>query len=101
VVIDILTDQENRFRDQEGQLPLEFPLQQSDFISRRQEGTGQWLIESDEFKTWLNGTRKTLYCPGIPGAGKTMLISIVIDHLLNTIQDESIGIAYIYCNYRS
>jgi len=102
-----LIGQENRSQYQESQniltwlSSLEFPLQQNDFISRRQEGTGKWLIKSDEFKTWVNGTREILFCPGIPGAGKTILTSIVIDHLSNTVQDRSVGVAYIYCNYQS
>ena len=58
------------------------------------------MIESDEFKRWLNGTGLTLYCPGIPGSGKTILTSIVIDHLTKSAQSNSIGSAYIYCNYR-
>jgi Cdc6-like AAA superfamily ATPase len=70
-------------------------------MNQRQDGTGQWLMESDEFKTWLNGARKTLFCPGIPGAGKTMQTAIAIDHLCSTVQDPSVGIAYIYCNYRN
>ncbi|KAH0537544.1 hypothetical protein FGG08_005679 [Glutinoglossum americanum] len=99
--------QESRLQDQEIRdilawlSPLDFPVQQSDFIARRQEGTGQWLLECDEFKTWLSGTRETLFCPGIPGAGKTMLASIAIDYLWNTMRRERIGIAYIYFNYRS
>lgn len=81
--------------------PLEFPSQQSDFISKCQKGTGQWFIESDKFKTWLNETGQTLYCPGIPGSGKTMLTSITIDYLTNSVQNKDIGIAYIFCNYQS
>ncbi|KFY47728.1 hypothetical protein V496_10483 [Pseudogymnoascus sp. VKM F-4515 (FW-2607)] len=81
--------------------PLEFPLQFSDFMSRCQTGTGQWLLESDEFKTWIDNTGQILYCPGIPGSGKTMLTSIVIDHLSKSAQDENVGIAYIYCNYQN
>jgi hypothetical protein len=42
-----------------------------------------------------------LFCPGIPGAGKTMLTSIVIDDLSTRFQDElSVGIAYLYCNFQ-
>jgi hypothetical protein len=42
-----------------------------------------------------------LFCPGIPGAGKTILTSIVIDDLHTRFQDESsVGIAYLYCNFR-
>jgi hypothetical protein len=47
-----------------------------------------------------NGSHKanTLFCPGIPGAGKTV---IVINHLHKKIgNDPSIGIAYLYCNFR-
>lgn len=80
--------------------PLQFPAQQSDIISRRQKGTGQWLLQSDQYNTWLNTTPKTLFCSGIPGAGKTTLAAIVIDHLCNTIRSEDIGIIYIYCNYK-
>jgi Cdc6-like AAA superfamily ATPase len=76
-------------------------VQQNDLISRRQEGTGEWVFESIEFKTWLNGTSETLFCPGIPGAGKTMLASIVVDYLSKMIRAEDVGIAYIYCTYRN
>jgi Cdc6-like AAA superfamily ATPase len=42
-----------------------------------------------------------LFCPGIPGAGKTILISIVVDNLQERFRgDNTIGIAYIYCNFR-
>jgi hypothetical protein len=30
--------------------PIDFVSQQHDFITRRQEGTGQWLLDSAEFK---------------------------------------------------
>jgi Cdc6-like AAA superfamily ATPase len=42
----------------------------------------------------------TLFCPGIPGAGKTILVSIVIDHLQRISGDRDVGIAYLYCNFR-
>ena len=80
---------------------IEYAPQQSDFISRRQAGTGQWLLDSAEFQSWLNQKQQTLFCPGIPGAGKTMVTSIVVDYLCKTFgNDGSIGIAYLYCNFR-
>ena len=70
-------------------------------IARRQKGTGQWVLDSSEFQTWLNTSNQTLFCPGIPGAGKTMISSIVVDHLCREFQDDaSIGVAYLYCNYK-
>jgi hypothetical protein len=42
-----------------------------------------------------------LFCPGIPGAGKTILTSIVVDDLITRFQNNpTISIAYIYCNFR-
>jgi hypothetical protein len=76
-------------------------LQQSDFINRRQPETGQWLLDSEEYQTWLQATNKTLFCPGIPGAGKTILTAITIDDLTTRFQgDPDVGVAYLYCNFR-
>ncbi|KAF4843016.1 Vegetative incompatibility protein HET-E-1 [Colletotrichum siamense] len=81
--------------------PIDFAAQQIDNLERRQEGTGQWLLESQEFQTWIEEDRKTLFCPGMPGAGKTMLSSIVIEHLQDRFgQDSTVGIAYVFCNFR-
>jgi hypothetical protein len=81
--------------------PVNYALQQSDFIAQRQDGTGEWVLKSDEFQQWLAQRNKTLFCPGIPGAGKTIISSIVIDYLHKMFgNDPSIGIAYIYCNFR-
>jgi hypothetical protein len=52
-----------------------------------------------------------LFCPGIPGAGKTILTSVVVNYLYNKfrkgdVQDDgsqddgNIGIAYLYCNFK-
>ncbi|KAF5244289.1 hypothetical protein FANTH_7799 [Fusarium anthophilum] len=44
---------------------------------------------------------KDIIQDGIPGAGKTILASTVIDHIESTSKDDlSIGLAYIYCNFR-
>lgn len=81
--------------------PTDFPAQQHDVITRRQEGTGQWFLNSPGFADWLQGSGKTLFCPGIPGAGKTMIAAIAIDHLGNVARSENIGVAYIFYNYKS
>ncbi|OBT84941.1 hypothetical protein VE02_06622 [Pseudogymnoascus sp. 03VT05] len=80
---------------------IDFATQQCDFISRREAGTGQWLLESAEFQAWVKIDQQVLFCPGIPGAGKTTLTSIVVDYLhANFQKDTTIGIAYLYCNFR-
>lgn len=81
--------------------PIDFVSQQHDFITRRQEGTGQWLLDSVEFKAWVKTDKQTLFCPGIPGAGKTILTSIIVEHLTTHFRNnKSVGIAYLYCNFR-
>jgi hypothetical protein len=79
----------------------DYPAQQSDIIKRREQGTGQWFMDAPKVSRWLNEPKATLFCPGIPGAGKTMIAAIAIDHLLNTMQHSTHGVAYVYCNYKA
>jgi hypothetical protein len=80
---------------------VNYASQQNDFISRRQEGTGEWLLKSNKFQQWLSQSNQTLFCPGIPGAGKTIITSLVIHYLHNRFgNDPDTGIAYLYCNFR-
>src|SRR5271156_6365135 len=81
--------------------PMDYAPQQNDYIRRRQPGTGQWLLDSAEFKTWVETNKQTLLCLGIPGAGKTILTSFVVEVLRGRFQDDlSVGIAYLYCDFR-
>ncbi|KAF7131364.1 hypothetical protein CNMCM5793_004535 [Aspergillus hiratsukae] len=79
---------------------VDYGSQHSDNLKKRQAGTGQWFLDSDEYRTWLSKGNQTLFCPGIPGAGKTTLTAIVIDDLTTRfLNDQSIGIAYVYCTF--
>jgi Cdc6-like AAA superfamily ATPase len=81
--------------------PFDYGSQQSDYLERRQPGTGQWLLDSKEFRHWIGTENQTLFCPGIPGAGKTILTSMVIDSLIIRCQHyPGSKFAYIYCNFR-
>ena len=58
-------------------------------------------MDSPEFRALQKAELKTLFCPGIPGAGKTILTSIVIDDLTTRFSDDkTVGVAYLYCNFR-
>ncbi|KAH7411643.1 hypothetical protein DE146DRAFT_674164 [Phaeosphaeria sp. MPI-PUGE-AT-0046c] len=72
----------------------DYPAQQSDIIKRRQEGTGQWFLDAPEVAQWLDDARTTLFCPGIPGAGKTMVAAIAVDQLLESALNSAYGVAY-------
>ena len=45
--------------------PLNFKVTQNDVYTRCQAGTGQWFLDLPDFKDWLSGGLRTLWCPGI------------------------------------
>ncbi|KAG5782522.1 hypothetical protein H9Q73_003823 [Fusarium xylarioides] len=80
---------------------IDYAPQQHDFLKRRHPGTGQWLLECTEFQEWLLDNKRGLFCPGIPGSGKTIITAIVIEHLSTKFEEQgNIGIAFIFCNFR-
>ncbi|CAI7653171.1 unnamed protein product [Penicillium crustosum] len=106
-VDEIRTHQRDHQRDQEYQVildwltPVNYATQQNYFMTQKQEGTNEWLLKSMEFQNWLEHTNQTLFCPGIPGAGKTIATATVIHHLHAKFQnDSSVGIAYLYCTFK-
>lgn len=79
----------------------DYSAQQSDFLQRRQMGTGQWLLDSTDYQQWVEAIQQTLFCPGIPGAGKTILTSIVVDDLHERFRDDHrVAVAFLYCNFQ-
>ncbi|PGH17821.1 hypothetical protein AJ79_00962, partial [Helicocarpus griseus UAMH5409] len=106
-VLSTVNELRSRQQDQEDRTitewltPVDYALQQNDLIRQHEEGTGEWLLQSNEFQQWHTQPKQTLFCPGIPGAGKTIITSIVVRHLHRIYQsDHSVGIAYLYCNFK-
>jgi hypothetical protein len=64
-----------------------------------QPGTGLWFIESEEFKHWFKTPKSRLWLEGIAGAGKTILVSLIVRHALENL-DEGDAVAYFYCDYK-
>ncbi|KAF3318690.1 hypothetical protein TWF173_006705 [Orbilia oligospora] len=80
--------------------PNDYSLQQNDICRNKRAGTGQWLLSSAEYRYWLATEKQTLFCPGIPGAGKTVLTSTIVGDLYSRFREKSdVGIAYIYCSF--
>ncbi|KAI4245553.1 MAG: hypothetical protein LQ352_006542, partial [Teloschistes flavicans] len=81
--------------------PLNFYQVQQDISTRRQADTGQWFLDAPEFQKWVSGTDTTLCCPGMPGAGKSVLASLAVDFLRRLPRhDPPIGVAAVYCNFK-
>ncbi|KAJ6211831.1 ankyrin repeat-containing domain protein [Bipolaris maydis] len=80
---------------------IDYESQQRNAIRSRQAGTGQWLLNSQQYQDWLTGKHRTLFCPGIPGAGKTVLASIINEDLRHRFHaDPQIGLAHLFFDYR-
>ncbi|KAJ0420814.1 hypothetical protein BJY00DRAFT_283615 [Aspergillus carlsbadensis] len=85
--------------------PLNSSARHGDYQRARAEDTGQWMLRHAVFQDWSSdvdsGAMQVLCCFGDPGVGKTILTSIVIDHLSSRIStDPHSGLAYMYCDYR-
>lgn len=82
--------------------PFDPSERQRKVSNMRREDAGKWLLESEEFLLWVgNEKNKAMLCTGVPGVGKTVLASIIIDHLEKKYaNDESVAITYLYFDYR-
>ncbi|KAJ7586734.1 ankyrin repeat-containing domain protein, partial [Mycena floridula] len=64
-------------------------------------GTGHWLLTHETFGRWIDGNVNILWCRGGPGVGKTVLASIIFDHLKEqSMCRDDVGVVSIYCDYK-
>ncbi|KAL1385276.1 hypothetical protein HDK64DRAFT_256614 [Phyllosticta capitalensis] len=96
-----LDDMDLRKRDEEAEQilawmsPTSFQARQADVLQSVEPGTGKWFLETKDYRDWLAGHVNLLWCPGIPGAGKTRLASLAV----NSVESTGSAFAYIYCDY--
>ncbi|KAK8183666.1 uncharacterized protein BKA78DRAFT_299687 [Phyllosticta capitalensis] len=96
-----LDDMDLRKRDEEAEQilawmsPTSFQARQADVLQSVEPGTGKWFLETKNYRDWLAGHVNLLWCPGIPGAGKTRLASLAV----NSVESTGSVFAYIYCDY--
>ncbi|KIW47336.1 uncharacterized protein PV06_00039 [Exophiala oligosperma] len=65
----------------------------------RTYGSGTWFLERECFKQWVSsGGGALLWLRGISGAGKTTLMSTVIEELLRR-NDSNTRVGYYYCSF--
>ena len=63
--------------------------------------SGRWLLEHPDYQDWRDSTNSSvLWIHGLLGTGKTKLVSVVIESLMNSSEDsfEAGRIAYFYCS---
>ncbi|KAJ7581712.1 hypothetical protein C8J56DRAFT_793374 [Mycena floridula] len=75
---------------------FDFRATQSETLAKHTAGTGDWFLKKQEFVDWKDGKSKFLWCPGIPGAGKTILSQ----HLQGAVLQPKIAVICIYFDYK-
>lgn len=80
--------------------PVDFVSNHEAAAKLRHRETGRWFLDGDPFRHWLQTDNSFLWLHAIPGAGKTVLISSVIEHLKERVKGLDVGLAYFYCDYR-
>ena len=67
----------------------------------REGHTGRWMARSTEWRDWLNESSfpRLLWIHGIPGCGKTILASTLIEQIRNGHLSSNDGLVYYYCYF--
>ncbi|GAQ42408.1 hypothetical protein TRIVIDRAFT_229138 [Aspergillus niger] len=82
--------------------PLNADDHQNRILKDRASGSGLWFLQSKEFIEWTSQTKQTLLCPGIPGAGKSMISAIVVEDLKFKYQEKpELQVCSLFCSYQS
>ncbi|GAD97888.1 ankyrin repeat protein [Paecilomyces variotii No. 5] len=68
--------------------------------AKHEPTTGDWLINSSSFSMWINENSKLMWLHGIPGSGKTVLCSTIIDYVRSICktktESESVYVYYYF-----
>lgn len=67
-------------------------------LAKRHQGTGIWFTSGQAFTTWKKQSNSFLWLHGIPGCGKTVLSSTIIEHL-NRIATPTQALLYFYFDF--
>ncbi|KAH0364243.1 purine and uridine phosphorylase, partial [Aureobasidium melanogenum] len=79
--------------------PPDHTANQNEALSKRHEGTGQWFVRSEVFAAFREGKVPFLWLSGIPGCGKTVLSSSIIENLQQTSSVSSAALLYFYFDF--
>ena len=63
------------------------------------QGTGAWLLQTDSFRLWESSKKAILWCPGIPGAGKTYLSAVAAHRLRSRNDENKVAVLTLFLGY--
>jgi len=79
--------------------PAEASNNYNNALQQRFDGTSQWFIKSEVFISFKEGNMPFLWLNGIPGCGKTVLSSSIIEDLQQTSSDATSTTLYFYFDF--
>lgn len=65
----------------------------------RHNGTAEWLTSESTFQSWLTSTARYFTCFGIPGSGKSILASTLVDQMSPQYSNGVDFLGYYFCDY--
>ena len=69
---------------------------------KRQPTTGEWFLKSANFSDWKAQSKSLLWLHGIPGCGKTVLCSAIVEHVMDQCNSEArAAMAYFYFDFNN
>ena len=71
-------------------------------LTKRHGGTGSWLIGANVFRSWKedSGSGSMIWLYGIPGCGKTILCSTILEHILQSYASTpNIAVLYFFFDF--
>ena len=94
-------EKESKYRRMIAAIPaVDMQAKHGNLQALRHPGTGAWIFEDRAFKDWKASTQtSTLFCRGIPGCGKTVLASTIVNELQSSEAGADCRVIYYYCDY--
>ncbi|TFK18192.1 hypothetical protein FA15DRAFT_675483 [Coprinopsis marcescibilis] len=72
----------------------------ADNLRKRAAETGMWIFKDGKFVRWKGRRKGVLWGTGMPGAGKTILASIIIESFINLAKkNRRTCVAFAFCRY--
>ncbi|KAK8237045.1 hypothetical protein HDK77DRAFT_306209 [Phyllosticta capitalensis] len=65
----------------------------------RHNGTAEWLTSESTFQSWLTSPARYFTCFGIPGSGKSILASTLVDQMSPQYSNGVDFLGYYFCDY--
>ncbi|KAL4804549.1 ankyrin repeat-containing domain protein [Aspergillus unguis] len=93
--------QEDRRRALDWLAPDYYQSQHADIQRHLDHDSGKTFTDHEGFTAWAQASEDvtTLFCPGLPGAGKTSVASMAIERLQKAREEQRSAVAFLYFNY--